>query len=38
MTPSDYFYKYMSYRLDRFVPDFVYHQYGICRMYSEENP
>ena len=38
MASSDSVSKVMSCRFSRSVPDFVYHQYGICRMYSEENP
>ena len=30
--------KIMSCRFSCSGPDFVYHQYGICRMYSEKNP
>ena len=30
--------KIISCRFSRSVFDFVCHQYGICRMYSEENP
>ena len=25
-------------QLSRSIPNLVNHQYGICRMYSEENP
>jgi len=38
MTPSGSVGKFMSCRFIRPVPDFIYHQYGICRMYSKENP
>ena len=30
--------KIISCRFHRPVPDLVYHQYGICRMYSEKDP
>ena len=30
--------KFMSCRFSCSARDLVYHQYGICRMYSEENP
>lgn len=30
--------KIMSCRFSCFARDFVYHQYGICSMYPEENP
>ena len=30
--------KIISCRFSCSGPDFVYHQYGICRMYSEKNP
>ena len=36
MVSSDSICKFMSCSFIRFVPDLVYHQYGICRMYSEE--
>lgn len=29
--------KYIFWRLDCFVSDFIYHQYGTCLIYSEEN-
>ena len=35
---SDSACKIMSYRLNRSVPDFVYHQYSISRVYSNEDP
>ena len=38
MTSSDSFSKIMSCYFNRPVPDLVNHQYGICRMYSEEDP
>ena len=38
LTSSDSFSKLISCSFPRSVPDPVYHQYGICRMYSEENP
>lgn len=38
MTSSDSVSKIISCRFNRPVPDLVNHQYGICRMYSEENP
>ena len=38
MTSSYPVCKFMSCRFIRSVPDLVYHQYGICRMYSKENP
>ena len=38
MTSSDFVSKIISCRFNRPVPDLVNHQYGICRMYSEENP
>ena len=37
MTSSDSICKFMSCSFPRSVPDLVNHQYGICRMYSEEN-
>ena len=37
-TSSDFFVKIISCCIHRFVPDLIYHQYGISRMYSEENP
>ena len=38
MTSSNSFGKPISCGFLRSVPDLVNHQYGICRMYSEENP
>jgi len=38
MTSSDSFSKLISCCFHRSVPDLFNHQYGICRMYSEENP
>ena len=38
MTSSDPVCKFVSCRFIRSFPDLVNHQYGICRMYSEENP
>ena len=38
MTSSDSVSKIISCRFNRPVPDLVCHQYGICHMYSEENP
>ena len=38
MTSSDSVSKIISCSFSCFVPDFFYHQYGICRMYSKENP
>ena len=38
MTSSDSSSKLISCSFPRSVPDLVNHQYGICRMYSEENP
>ena len=38
MTSSASVNKIMSCCFSSFVPDFFYYQYGICRMYSEENP
>ena len=38
MTSSYSVSKIISCRFNRPVPDPVNHQYGICRMYSEENP
>ena len=37
-TSSDFFVKIISCCFQRSVPDLIYHQYGICRMYSKENP
>ena len=37
-TSSDFFVKIISCSFHRSVPDLIYHQYGISRMYSEENP
>ena len=37
-TSSDSVCKTMSCRFIQPFFDFLYHQYGICRMYSEENP
>ena len=38
MTSSAPVCKFMSCRFSCSARDLVYHQYGICRMYSEENP
>ena len=38
MTSSDSVSTIISCSFSRSVFDLVYHQYGICRMYSEENP
>ena len=38
LTSSDSFNKLISCSFPLSVPDLVNHQYGICRMYSEENP
>ena len=38
MTSSDSVSKIISCCFSCFVSDFFYHQYGICRMYSKENP
>ena len=38
MPPSDSGGKIISCSFKLSVPDLVYHQDGICRMYSEENP
>lgn len=38
MTSSNSVCKFISCRFIRSVPDFVYNQYDICCMYSEENP
>ena len=38
MTSSAPVCKIMSCRFICSARDLVYHQYGICRMYSEENP
>ena len=38
MTSSDSSSKLISCSFPHSVPDLVNHQYGICRMYSEENP
>ena len=38
ITSSDSVCKFMSCQFLRSVPDLVNHQYGICRMYSEEDP
>ena len=38
MTSSNSGYKNMSCRFSCSSRDFVYHQYGICGMYPEENP
>ena len=38
LTSSDSFSKLISCCFHRFVPDPVKHQYGVFRMYSEENP
>ena len=38
MTSSDPVCKFVSCRFIRSFPDLVYHEYGICRMYSKENP
>ena len=35
---SDSVSKIISCCFSCFVSDFFYHQYGICRMYSKENP
>ncbi len=37
-TTSDFVCKIMPCCFNQSVFDFVYHQYGICRMYTEENP
>lgn len=37
-TTSDFVCKIMPFCFNQSVFDFVYHQYGICRMYTEENP
>ena len=37
-TSSDSVSKIMSCRFNCSVSDLVNHQYGICRMYSKENP
>ena len=33
-----FFGKIISCCLHRSVPDLIYHQYGICRIYTKENP
>ncbi|KDS38666.1 hypothetical protein M098_3654 [Phocaeicola vulgatus str. 3775 SR(B) 19] len=38
MTSSDSVSKIISCCFSCFVSDFFYYQYGICRMYSKENP
>ena len=38
LESSDFFVKIISCCFQRSVPDLIYHQYGICRMYSKENP
>ena len=38
LTSSDSICKFMSCSFPRSVPDLVNHQYGICRMYSKEDP
>ena len=38
MTSSDSAVKSSHAALAVLFPDFFYHQYGICRMYSKENP
>ena len=38
LTSSDSFNKLISCSFPRSIPNLVNHQYGICRMYFEENP
>ena len=38
LASSDPVSKIISYPLRYSIPDFINHQYGICRMYFEEDP